>query len=314
MSADRPVLGILLMLGFCVLAPLGDGIAKHLGATLPLLVLVTGRFAVQALLLLPLMGTGGRGFAMSRRVLGLTVLRTLLHVVGIGSMFLALRYLPLADAIAIAFVMPFVMLLLGWFFLGEQVGRHRLLACAVGFAGTLMVVQPSFAAVGLPAFLPLIVAVVFSFFMLITRTVAREVDPIALQCVSGLLASAILVPVLVVLAASDLGGLGPILPSGRALGLLLLLGALGTGAHLLMTWSLRFAPTSTVAPMQYLEIPFAAAIGLVLFGDFPNGLALAGIAVTIAAGLYIIARERAISRTAPAPSAPPRPAPAPPAA
>jgi drug/metabolite transporter (DMT)-like permease len=314
MSADRPVLGILLMLGFCVLAPLGDGVAKHLGATLPLLMLVAARFLVQALLLLPLMGTGGRGFAMSGRVLRLTVLRTLLHILGIGSMFLALRYLPLADAIAIAFVMPFVMLLLGWFFLGEQVGRHRLFACAVGFAGTLMVVQPSFAAVGLPALLPLVVAVVFAFFMLVTRAIAREIDPVALQCVSGLQASAILLPLLAVFAMSDLPGLAPILPAGREFGLLLLLGALGTGANLLITWSLRFAPTSTVAPMQYLEIPFAAAIGLVLFGDFPNGLALAGIAVTIAAGLYIIARERAISRAVLPPSAPPRPAPAPPVA
>jgi drug/metabolite transporter (DMT)-like permease len=75
-----------------------------------------------------------------------------------------------------------------------------------------------------------------------------------------------------------------------------------------MTWSLRFAPTSTVAPMQYLEIPFAAAVGLVLFGDFPNGLALGGIGVTVAAGLYVIARERAVSR-----SEPHTPAPAPPA-
>jgi drug/metabolite transporter (DMT)-like permease len=65
-----------------------------------------------------------------------------------------------------------------------------------------------------------------------------------------------------------------------------------------MTWSLRFAPTSTVAPMQYLEIPFATAIGFLMFGDLPNGLAAAGIAVTVASGLYVILRERAVSRRA----------------
>ena len=78
--------------------------------------------------------------------------------------------------------------------------------------------------------------------------------------------------------------------------LLALLGALGTGAHLLMTWSLRFAPSATLAPIQYLEIPFATLIGYLVFGDLPNGLAALGIAVTIAAGLYVLHRERRASR------------------
>jgi drug/metabolite transporter (DMT)-like permease len=58
-----------------------------------------------------------------------------------------------------------------------------------------------------------------------------------------------------------------------------------------MTWSLRFAPTSTLAPMQYLEIPFATAAGYLVFGALPNRLAAAGILVTIASGLYVIHRE-----------------------
>jgi drug/metabolite transporter (DMT)-like permease len=221
-------------------------------------------------------------------------------------MFLALRYLPLADAIAIAFVMPFIMLLLGWFFLGEEVGR-RIGACAVGFAGTLMVVQPSFAAVGAPALLPL--ASRWSSRSSCCRRARRARDrsdraPMRL----GPLASALLLPLLL-LASGSVCRTSTRSCRRREMWLLLLLGVLGTGAHLLMTWSLRFAPTSTVAPMQYLEIPFAAAIGLVMFGDFPNGLALAGIAVTIAAGLYVIARERAVSRQRRR-----TPAPAPPAA
>ena len=65
-------------------------------------------------------------------------------------MFLSLRFLPLADAVAIAFVMPFIMLLLGKFVLDEEVGSRRLIACVVGFIGTLLVMQPSFAEVGWP--------------------------------------------------------------------------------------------------------------------------------------------------------------------
>ena len=145
---DRPFLGILFMLGFCMLVPIGDATAKYLGSYIPLLTLVFIRFAMQIVLLYPIIWLNGYSTRMSRRVLGLTILRTGLHIIGLGAMFAALMYLPLADAIAIAFVMPFIMLLLGKYVLGEQVGRHRLIACAVGFAGTLMVVQPSFAAVG----------------------------------------------------------------------------------------------------------------------------------------------------------------------
>ncbi|WP_170581144.1 DMT family transporter [Ruegeria arenilitoris] len=299
MTQDRPVFGIVLMLGFCVLAPLGDALAKLLGETTPLGVLVLVRFAVQAAILIPLVALTGRTWRMRGRVLRLTVLRTLLHIVGIAAMFSALQYLPLADAVAIAFVMPFIMLLLGKYVLGEEVGHRRLIACIVGFAGTLLVIQPSFAEVGAPALLPLIVAVVFALFMLVTRQIAKETDPIALQAVSGLLATAVLAPVLAIGALTGLPDLALTLPQGNAHWLLLAIGVLGTVAHLLMTWALRFAPSATLAPMQYLEIPVATLIGWLIFHDLPNGLAALGIAITIAAGLYVILRERASARSAP---------------
>ncbi|MEL7114895.1 MAG: DMT family transporter [Pseudomonadota bacterium] len=299
MTADRPLLGILLMLGFCVMAPLGDSIAKILGGVVPLGQIVTARFVIQALVLLPVLWLMGQNLAMSRRNYGLTFIRTILHIIGIGAMFLSLQYLPLADAVAIAFVMPFIMLLLGRYVLDEEVGQRRLIACAVGFIGTLLVVQPSFAAVGAPALLPLVVAVVFALFMLVTRKLAKATDPVALQCVSGLMASALLIPVSLVALPLDWPALAPAHADTRVLVLLLALGLLGTLAHLLMTWSLRYAPSTTLAPMQYLEIPIAAVVGLAIFGDFPNGLALIGIAITIAAGLYIIYRERITHQPAP---------------
>ncbi len=296
MQPDRPLLGILLMLGFCIVAPLGDSIAKLLGPRLPLLELVAVRFAIQAAVLVPLGLAVGLRFRMPRRVFGLTLLRTALHIVGISAMFLALRHMPLADAVAIAFVMPFLMLLLGHLVLGEEVGPHRLAACAVGFVGTLLVIQPNFASIGAPALLPLVVAVVFALFMLVTRQIARETDAVTLQAVSGLAASALLLPLLALAEGSGLPDFDPVLPEARDAALLLALGLLGTVAHLMMTGSLRFAPTSTLAPMQYLEIPFATLIGWAIFAQLPNGLAALGIAVTMGAGLYIIARERRLAR------------------
>ncbi|MEO0937268.1 MAG: DMT family transporter [Pseudomonadota bacterium] len=301
MTQDRPLLGIMLMLGFCLVAPMGDAVAKILGDRMPLGQLLLIRFAVQAAVLIPLVVFLRCPWRMKGRVLWLTVLRTILHIFGIGMMFSALRFLPLADAVAIAFVMPFIMLLLGHYVLDEEVGIRRMIACGVGFAGTLMVVQPSFAEVGWPALLPLGVAVNFSVFMLITRQIAKDTDPIGLQAVSGVMAVAIMGPLLAL--GLNLPGLEIVTPNAVDWAFLAAIGLLGTLAHLLMTWSLRYAPSATLAPMQYLEIPIATVIGLIVFADLPNGLAAVGILVTIAAGLYIVLRERAVARAAaPAPA------------
>ncbi|MEM8823060.1 MAG: DMT family transporter [Pseudomonadota bacterium] len=286
---DRPVLGMVLMLGFCVTAPLSDALSKLLAGDFPVLQLVAVRFLVQAAVLVPLVIAVGQSWRMSSLGWQLTALRTGLQILGIYLMVTGLTYLPLADAIAIAFVMPFVVLLLGHFLLGETVGPRRLIACAVGFCGTLMVMQPSFAAVGWPVLYPLGVAFVFAAFMLVTRRLSREADPIAMQASSGMMA------VLVFICAYGLlprDGLLSLAPVDGFLPILLLMGLLGTCGHLLMTWSLRHAEASTLAPMQYLEIPVATLIGLAMFGDWPNPLAQAGIAVTIATGLYILWRER----------------------
>ena len=295
---DRPLLGILLMAAFCVLAPFADSLAKLLGGTIPVIQIVTFRFAIQLLILLPVAVLSRRDLRMSGRSLAWLFLRSILHIIGIGAMFLSLLYLPLAEAIAIAFVEPFLLLLLAWLVLKEHIGPHRLSACAVGFVGTMLVIQPSLANVGVVALLPLIVAVAFAGFMIVTRHLTTRADPVTLQAISGGMALAVLGVVLLLATPYDVKALTLIAPSRPDWALLVALGVLGTLAHLIMTWSLKFAPTATLAPVQYLEIPFATLIGWMIFGDLPNGLAALGILITVAAGLYIMMRERRLAQTA----------------
>ncbi|MFW2542112.1 DMT family transporter [Primorskyibacter sp. 2E107] len=301
---DRPLLGIALMLGFCALAPLGDALAKLLGPEMGVGQLVLLRFALQALILLPIALATGRSMRVDRRTLARVVLRTVLHIAGIATVFTALLYLPLADAVAIAFVMPFIMLLMGHYILGEEVGWRRLAACAVGFSGTLLVIQPAFEDVGWPALLPLGVAVIFAAFMLVTRQIAPHTDPIAMQALSALIALAIMIPAMLLGAATSTLGWTP--PTATGWGLILAMGCAGTVAHLLMTWALRYAPSATLAPMQYLEIPMATLIGWLIFADLPGPRASLGIAITIGSGLYVILRERAMLRPAAGQQATPR--------
>lgn len=292
MIVDRPLVGIALIIGFCVVAPFNDAFAKILGNTIPLVQLMTVRLGLQFVILMPIILATGRSLKMTTRVFRLTILRTAFHVAGIGMMFTALRYLPLADAVAITFVMPFILLILGRFVLDEEVGPRRLAACAAGFIGTLLVVQPSFVNVGWPAFLPLAVALIFAFYMLISRQIAKDADPLTLQAVGGLMATPVLGLILWLGLDSDNVALGFKNPDMREVVLLVMVGIMGTFAHLLMAWALRYAPSATLAPIQYLEIPFATLIGWLIFSDLPNGLAAFGIVITVASGLYIIYRER----------------------
>ena len=308
MTPDRPLLGIVLMLGFCLLVPLSDAMAKILGATLALPVIILARFVVQGAILAAVMALTGTRLVVRRDIWGWIVLRTLLFIAGMGLMFAALRAMPLADAVAIAFVMPFILLIFSSL-LGEEVGPARWSACAIGFLGTLMVIRPNFAEVGAAALLPLGVALVFALFMLATRRISREIEPVPLQAVTGVLGAAILLPaaVLMVPAAEIVAPLS----DPRLLGMLAVMGLFGTLAHLCMTGALKFAPAATLAPMQYLEIPFATLTGWIVFRDLPDGLAAAGICVTVGAGLYIIWREERLSRERKSTGAAARPAPGP---
>ena len=201
-----------------------------------------------------------------------------------------------ADAIAIAFVFPFIQLLLGHLFLGEQVGIRRLSACSVGFFGTLLIIQPSFAEVGLPALLPLLVALLFALLVLMTRQIAKEYDPICLQSTSGLICLVMLTAAGIGLGNTGIFDLHLALPPAENWRTLVLIGFFGTLAHIAMTYAVRFAPSTTLAPMQYVEIPIATFLGWLFFHDLPDGMAAAGILITVSSGLAVVYFEHSANQ------------------
>tara|TARA_B110000881_G_C18573999_1_gene517341 strand:- start:877 stop:1764 length:888 start_codon:yes stop_codon:yes gene_type:complete len=292
MPKDNTRLGLLMMIGFCVLAPASDALVKILGDGIPLLQVLIARFMAQLLLLRRNLWTSRHYTWMRADQIGLVILRSVLHLVAIAFFFLSLRYLPLADAIAIAYVLPFLILAVGWF-TGDRASPLTLGLCLLGFVGTLMVVQPSFADVGWPALLPIVVAVLFTGFMFITRKISKHIEPIDLQAANGVCAMVILLPIALVGKSLEIPMLMMVPVSNVELLYLIGLGVLGTLAHLMMTWALRFASAPTVAPVQYLEIPFAALYGWLIFKDLPNGLSAIGIVVTITAGLLVLRYSKA---------------------
>lgn len=298
-TPDRVVLGIVLMIGFTVTAPMMDSFAKLASATLPVGQIVGIRFSIQVLLLMPLAAALGVLRAPPARDALVHVARAALILLATMAFFTALSVMPIADAIAIFFVEPFILTLLGALFLGEQIGWRRILACAIGFAGALLVIRPSFSMFGPVAMLPLFTAFCFALYMVLTRGMARRLHPVALQGWTALAASCLILPFLVLFDGTGVAPLDPVMPAGRFWVFLAGVGLLATVSHLFISYALRFAPAATIAPLQYLEIIAATALGFAIFDDLPDAQTLLGIAIIMGSGLFVFLRERRMNRPPP---------------
>ncbi len=292
MHSDRILTGVALMLAFCLTAPLIDVASKLAAATIPVGQITAARFLVQAVLMLPIVLLMGYGIRLPRGLIPLVAFRGLLLILSTFTFVSAIAVMPVADALAIAFVEPFILLILGAAIFGDRVGPRRIGGCVVGFGGALLVIQPSLVTFGLIALWPLATAFFFAFYMLVTRSLSTRLHPVPMQFHTATLALVLCLPVIVLANGSGIADLDPIMPQGRDWVWLFGVGAASALAHMFMTYALRFAPSATLAPLHYLEIVSAVTLGYLVFGDFPNLLTWIGIAVIVASGLYIIHRER----------------------
>ena len=298
MNQDKPLVGVALMIGFCVMAPLLDVCAKLAAAEIPVAEITVFRFVVQALLMMPICLYFGGKLLAPREDFVILAVRAACLLAATFCFIAAIRLMPIADALAIVFVEPFLILLMGKFFLGEQVGVRRMVACGVGFVGVLMVIQPSFAAFGPVALFPLATAVTFAAYLLVTRKLSGRMSPVSMQYHTAVF-GAVMAIALVGLAqwmpfrpaSFDL-----VMPQGVFWLLLFGVGAFASISHMMVTVALRYAPSATLAPLHYLELISAGFFGYIVFGDFPNNLALWGIGIILLAGLYCIYRERVTSK------------------
>lgn len=292
-STDRTFLGILCMVGFCALAPMMDAFAKATPSEVPLGQILGARFGLQVLILVPVTAWAGLGVLPNLRDMALHLARGLALLAATGCFFGAIRVMPIADALSIFFVAPFIVTLLGAAFLKEPVGWRRVAACASGFIGALLVIRPGFGGIGWISALPLGTALLFSIYMLLTRSMSQRIHPLALQTHTALAACLIILPPLAAMDGTGHALLDPVWPRGLAVWTLAGVGIIATVSHLFITFALRFAPAATIAPLQYLEIVAATIIGFFVFDDFPHPLTWLGIAIIVASGLYVLARERA---------------------
>ena len=238
----------------------------------------------------------GRFYFPDAREVSLHFLRAAMILGATSAFFSAIKYMPLADAMAIFFVEPFLLTLLSALVLKEAIGWRRILACGIGFCGALLVIQPAFDDVGWVAAYPLITAFLFAVYMLLTRSMAQSQDPLTLQTFTGLAAVMIGAPILLAFDGSGNGFLDPVIPGSDMLWLFAVIGVTATISHLCLSYALSFAPASLIAPLQYLEIVTATTLGYLLFGDLTGPLGMLGVGLIITSGLFLFWRENRLRR------------------
>jgi drug/metabolite transporter (DMT)-like permease len=281
--------GIGLMLLSVALFSLNDAVGKWLVKAYPVGEALLIRSLVALALLAPFVWREGRAaFAAAPRP-RLQVVRAVISTTEVVCFFWSVGYLPLADVITFYLAAPIYVTALAPFVLGEHVGWRRWAAVLVGFAGVLLALDPSAAALTAPALVALAGSLLYAVLLILTRTLRNTANAV-------LVSSQIMTTAAFGLVMAPFGWVTP--PPGD-FALMVLFGVLAMGGLACLNLSLKRTAASIVVPYQYTMIVWGVVLGLVVFGDQPRAHVLAGAAIIISAGLFIFFRERRVAASEP---------------
>jgi len=279
--------GLLLMaLAFFVFAA-ADAQAKFLTAWFhPMQIVWTRQLGLLTGVLVLLMLKGP--LILKTRHPVLQVARGLLAVLSATCFIFALRYVPLADAVAVSFVAPFMVTVMGELFLGEKVGIRRWSAVTIGFVGTLIVTRPGLGVVHPAVFLVVAAATAFALRQILSRVLAAS-DRTATTVAYTAIAS-------VLMLSAPLPFVWKTPEVGPELALLAGVAACAAMGELMVIKSLEISQAIVVAPVHYSLIIWGTFYGWLVFGQLPDGWTWFGAAIIVATGLYIMHREWKLAR------------------
>ena len=263
---------------------INDALVKLATQSMPTgqLLVVRGGFAILCMLAI-IIGTGDLnriGAAARPRVLlraGLEFTVSLLYVTAISN-------LPIADLTSIMQATPIIMTIICALFRIEIVGWQRWLAVLIGFVGVLLVTQPGGASFSLYSLAALASASFVAFRDLATRRISSDVPPSIVILTTTIFAAS---GGLVLGVSEQWSTLG-----FREYAYLASAAIVVSIANMLMVVAYRFADISVLSPLRYLVVVWAAAAGLIVFGELPNVIASIGTLLIISSGLFTGYQER----------------------
>lgn len=280
--ADRPALGIVLMLGALFLFVMMDSAIKASVQDLSVIQVLWARFLFHMIVVAAALAAMGRRLPPRTGAPKLQIVRSLCLAAANLFFTAALVHVPLAECVAIGFVSPLIVTLLAARMLKERVGWQRWTGILVGFAGVLVIIRPGAGVTHPAAAFVLLTAVVFAVYSVLTRRLAGVDDAFTTIFHTGVAATVVttlIVPFFWVW------------PTLEQWALLLVLGTLGGIGHFLLILAYQRAQASVLAPFAYTQIVWATLAGWLLFGELPDEVALIGALIVSAGGLFVLWAE-----------------------
>lgn len=281
--------GMTMVLWIVILFTVMDALTKYLTRFYPVNLVLCARFFFHTLLFVAFLGPRiGTALYKTRRP-GWQLVRGLFLACAAFCFVTSIKYMPMAEVTAIAYVNPLLISLLAVVLLGERMERGRWVAIFVAFAGVLCVIRPGTSMFQWVALLPLLNAVFYAFYQIMTRYLSDKENQYPLIFYPGLIGFVIYAflsaPTAVMLAPFHLL-------------LVAMAGILSGSAHLAMIRALKLATASHLAPFSYTQLIWVMLIGYVFFGDFPDAWSLFGIALLVGSGLYCANHQRLLDKRA----------------
>lgn len=285
MSEQNTRLGILLMIATTFVFALQDGISRHLAGEYNTLMVVTIRYWFFAAFVIAVAArkAGGLRNAAATVQPAMQIFRGLLLTAEICVAIWGFTLLGLVESHAVFACYPLLIAALSGPVLGESVGWRRWTAIAVGFVGVLIILRPGFSVFSPYALIPFASALMFALYGLLTRFAARRDTAATSFFWTGVTGAVALTPI-GLYAWEPMTGADWIWMTA-----LCMTGAFG---HFLLIKTYEVAEASAVQPFAYLQLVFASAVGVVVFGEVIKLPVAVGAGIIVSAGLFTLWRER----------------------
>ena len=281
--------GIALMCGAVALFACLDTTAKYLNPHMSSLQIAWARYTSAFVLTLIVSNPLTHPALLRSKRLKLQITRSLLLVASTALNFIALRWLQLDEALSIIFTFPFIVAIVSGPMLGEWIGWRRWSAICVGFGGVLLITRPGFGGMHPAALITLVGTICYGFYAVITRIVSRVDSNQTSLFYANFIGALVMLPVIPFVWTT---------PESWPIALMMLgTGVLGSAGHFLLISGHRLAPAAVLSPFVYTQLIWVVILGYWVFDHVPNRWTLAGAAIVIGSGLYLLYRERKLGKT-----------------
>jgi drug/metabolite transporter (DMT)-like permease len=281
--------GIALMCGAVALFACLDATAKYLNPHMSSLQIAWARYTSAFVLTLIVSNPLTHPALLRSRRLKLQITRSLLLVASTALNFIALRWLQLDEALSIIFTFPFIVAIVSGPMLGEWIGWRRWSAICVGFGGVLLITRAGFGGMHPAALITLVGTICYGFYAVITRIVSRVDSNQTSLFYANFIGALVMLPVIPFVWTT---------PDSWPIALMMLgTGVLGSAGHFLLISGHRLAPAAVLSPFVYTQLIWVVILGYWVFDHVPNRWTMAGAAIVICSGLYLLYRERKLGKT-----------------